>query len=561
MPRLLSSMRFKLVLLDWQSLHQFMFHAVCVAACIRSQCGASGLEIAASTIESVPVALFQQLSQHINDVIDFDESKLAVRLVVKPDVDETLDSLKSTYNQLEEILSGVAAQVAPTLPAGIASSLNVVYFPQLGYLIAIRHPDGDLAAMCNDEDISGMKFQFSTSSVAYYKSESMFELDRELGDIHSDIVDRELEIMQQLREVVLQNAEQLFHTARVLTKLECLLALAEAAARFNYVCPTMTEEPIVHIEQGRHPLQELCVETFIANDTHLGCEGCGHGIETVAAASSADAAGTAALDTTAADETGQACPRAMLLTGANFSGKSVYLHQVALITIMAHAGSFVPAASATIGLTDRVLTRIQSDDSVSARKSTFLIDLHQAAAAMHNSSPRSLVVLDEFGKGTTSSDGIGLFCAVLESFVNRGASCPRVIAATHFHEILAHDLLRVPHGSVGLSHMRIIESPSREGTDAVSFLYELAPGRSMQSLGVHCARIAGLPDCINDRAKQVAECVMAGRRIPVVPDERDAARQHAADEIAQVLAECDLAAADLDAALWGPIRRFEPLFE
>jgi DNA mismatch repair protein MSH5 len=179
---------------------------------------------------------------------------------------------------------------------------------------------------------------------------------------------------------------------------DSLLSFAQVARKYNYVQPIVTDDNILEINQGRHPLLEQCSDTLIPNDTTFDAD-----------------------------------QRIILLTGANSSGKSVYLKQVALIVYMAHLGSFVPAQSARIGLTDKILTRIATRESVSKNSSAFMIDLQQTNIALLNSTSRSLVLLDEFGKGTTSLDGIGLFCAVVESFAGREHECPKLIAATHFH--------------------------------------------------------------------------------------------------------------------------------
>ncbi|RKO90861.1 DNA mismatch repair protein muts, partial [Blyttiomyces helicus] len=260
--------------------------------------------------------------------------------------------------------------------------------------------------------------------------------------------------------------------------LSSLLSLAEAARKYGYERPTMTEDNVLKIVKGRHPLHEFCVDVFVGNDADFGIQEDG---------------GT----------------RAMLLTGANFSGKSVYLKQVALITYMAHIGSFVPAESATIGLTDRILTRVRTRcvETVSKIQSTFCIDLHQVSVALRSSTERSLVVLDEFGKGTATTDGIGLFCALIESLVDRGPACPKILAATHFHGIGTEDAALLPEIqfqgwclSVNIFFIR-----SREVNGVVILTVSpppftsVVPGRAKSSWGVHCAEIAGLPSAVLKR--------------------------------------------------------------
>ncbi|KAK5665391.1 hypothetical protein QVD99_007743 [Batrachochytrium dendrobatidis] len=178
-------------------------------------------------------------------------SKEEARLVVKQNVDEDLDSFKKTYSNLETILSTVATTVAQTVPQTLSKSLNIVYFPQLGYLVAISNSAILKCQSNHDYAIDGLLFQFSTATMAYYKSDMMYELDDTLGDIHSMIVDRELEVVQQLREVMLDHGEYFLQASRTLTELECILSLTEAAVRYKYTRPTMTHESGLHIIGGR----------------------------------------------------------------------------------------------------------------------------------------------------------------------------------------------------------------------------------------------------------------------------------------------------------------------
>ncbi|KAJ3057389.1 MutS protein msh5 [Rhizophlyctis rosea] len=377
-PRILHSMKLTMSIADWQALLKFAYYTLKMRSAIRDV-GNADIHILEKIKETFNAQHLKDVGSYINNVVDFDQSANEGRFVVKPQIDEELDELKRTYHGLDDLLSVVAKEVSKSIPQEFSRSLNVIYFPQLGYLITIPLKQN----MTKEEDflVDGLYFQFCTANTVYYKSDQMFELDETVGDIHSMIVDREIEIMQRLQETVLEYSESLQQTAQVCAEIDCLLSLAEAAKKYNYRRPRMTNENVLHIVKGRHPLQELCVDVFIGNETALGGND---------------------------DE-----PRAMLLTGANFSGKSIYLKQVALITYMAHIGSFVPAESATIGLTDKILTRIQTRETVSKVQSAFMIDLNQAAIAMRNSTPRSLVVLDEFGKGTATTGTQASFSKVL----------------------------------------------------------------------------------------------------------------------------------------------------
>lgn len=180
-------------------------------------------------------------------------------------------------------------------------------------------------------------------------------------------LDKEIEIMHELISFTLTHSAKLVELTNISSELDCVLSLAEAAKRLNYSRPVLTEERVIKIKEGRHPLQELCVDIFIPNDV---------------------------------DMSPQNRSQITFLTGPNYSGKSVYLKQIALITYLAHIGSFVPAQEAVVGLTDMIFTRIQSQESVSKMQSTFMIDLQQISFALRNATKHSLILIDEFGKGT-----------------------------------------------------------------------------------------------------------------------------------------------------------------
>ncbi|KND00198.1 MutS family protein MSH5 [Spizellomyces punctatus DAOM BR117] len=482
-PKILTKMRTHASIVEWQAILKFSYYALKIRSDLRELGAHVKIPIVRKINEVFVVQELKEVGSFVNKAVDFDASVNEGRVVVKPHVDDELDELKRTYHGLDDLLSQVAHEISDTIPKEFSTSLNVIYFPQLGYLITIPLKEG----MTEREDfvIEGLSFQFCTANAVYYKSDRMFELDESIGDIHSMIVDREIEIIQRLQETVLGYRATLIQVANVCAELDCILSFADAAKRYNCTRPEMTEDNIFHVVKGRHPLQELCVDVFVANDTSMG----------------------------EADD----LPRMILLTGANFSGKSVYLKQIALITYMAHIGSFVPAERAVIRLTDKILTRIQTRESVSKMQSTFMIDLQQVSVALRSSTRRSLVLLDEFGKGTDTAgmffdilvgcdilcladlycvDGIGLLCGVLDNFAKRDADCPHVVAATHFHEIFTYNLLTIPEPFLLECTMEIMET---RGSEGLTFLYHVKPGRSQSSWGVHCAALAGIPPHILER--------------------------------------------------------------
>jgi DNA mismatch repair protein MSH5 len=191
------------------------------------------------------------------------------------------------------------------------------------------------------------------------------------------------------------------------------------------------------------------------------------------------------------------------MTGPNYSGKSVYLKQNALIVYMAHIGSFVPAEKAIIGLTDKILTRIATRESVSRTQSAFMIDLQQVALSLTLATRRTLVVIDEFGKGTNVSDGAGLCCAIFEYFLSLGADRPKVLGATHFHELFENDHLE-ERPELTFGHMEVrVDKQAEVVEDQITYLYNFTEGRSTSSFGTCCALMNGIDPAIVERADEL----------------------------------------------------------
>jgi DNA mismatch repair protein MutS len=272
---------------------------------------------------------------------------------------------------------------------------------------------------------------------------------------------REYELFVQLRDLVAAQTQRLLQTADVLATLDALAGLAELAAQRGYCRPELVDEPTLEIREGRHPVleQTLPPGTFVPNDTSMG-PGAG---------------------------------MFLLLTGPNMGGKSVNLRQVALITLMAQLGSFVPARSARIGLADRVFTRVGASDDLGRSQSTFMVEMTEAANILNNATPRSLVILDEIGRGTSTYDGVSLAWGITEHLHDR-VGC-RTLFATHYHELaeLADRLVNFRNYNV-LVH---------EASDGIIFLHRIAPGSADKSYGIHVAQRAGVPEPVLVRARAV----------------------------------------------------------
>ncbi|CAI2171965.1 328_t:CDS:10 [Funneliformis geosporum] len=521
-PKIIDNMKRNVNIKDWQSLLQFAFYCLKIRDIVRESNQSENIPIFTKIKETFIVSELKDIGSYINDVIDFDESIKENRIVIKPHIDELLDDKKRVYDGLDDFLSEVAREISTTIPIEFSSTLNVIYFPQLGYLVTVPlKPEWK-----EEEDfkINGLTYQFCTATTVYYKNKRTEELDDFLGDIHIHIVGREIEIMQKLQDHTLEYAPLLLNATAVCAELDCLLSLTECARKYKYRRPHVVNENILEIEKGRHPLQELCVDVFVANDTKIAG---GNGII------NEDDYMT---DDTTTNSEKVAHKSVMLLSGANFSGKSVYLKQVALITYMAHIGSFVPADSATIGLTDKIFTRVQTRETVSKIQSAFMIDLQQISIALRNSTSRSLLIFDEFGKGTGSTDGAGLFCGVIEHLLSLGRDCPKVIAATHFHEIFENNLLpqTLP---ISLNTMEIMKDDEQE---ELTFLYRLVPGRSISSWGTFCATLAGVPSHVVKRASYLSQLFARYESIPPpFGDDRERREYATCEQVARKFVQLD----------------------
>ncbi|THV00846.1 hypothetical protein K435DRAFT_750810 [Dendrothele bispora CBS 962.96] len=499
---------------DWQGLVKFTVICVMLKETLSELHDAGSIEIVKKVISALDIVKFRDIGTRINDIIDWEESAESGRVCVRPRIDEELDKRKHVYHGIDSILSKVAERICQAVPSDYASTLNIVYFPQLGFLICVPMRE-EWSTESGIQVLDGWSFQFSSESHVYFKSQEMHDMDAYIGDLHSLVVDREIEIVQNLSEEILVHYDAMSNTCDVCAELDCLLAFADASNIGNYRRPEMVEENIIDIAQGRHPLQEMVVDTFVPNNTRLA-GGLGNGVTD--------------------DDTEMGGRHSIVLcTGPNACGKSVYLKQVALIQYMAQIGCFVPAERATLGIVDKIFTRVSTRESVSKVQSAFMIDLNQVSLALRNSTPRSLILLDEFGKGTlptgsssfyeVSSYGAGLLCGVIKHFLSRKEMCPKVLVTTHFHEIFRQDLLDPKSVPISFQHMQVMftqagapsSSVSRSGGadpmlgpgDEITYLYRLAEGLSLDSHAAKCAEVFGIPSRFVKRAQRVSQLISA----------------------------------------------------
>lgn len=474
----------------WSTLLEFCYHAIEVVDGLHEVMGASDLLICSQVSETLDKFKLKHIGKIIFEVVDLDLSQEQHRTVVKRGVNDNLDQIKDVYDGMDELLSQVAIDVARGMPLDLDCRINVIFFPQLGFHITVPLNEATMQPLW---DGSGeWERMFTTKNTAYFKEEKTRRMDQELGDLWASICDVEIEIVHDLAQQVLIDQDTLIAASDILGELDCLLALAHGAMEHRLVKPRFVDHNVIDIRGGRHILQEMVVPSYVPNDTILRGGDCNA-------------------------EEYQDAPFITILTGPNYSGKSVYQNHVAIIAYMAQVGCFVPADRCTIGLTDKILTRIATTETVSKTHSAFMIDLQQIGLALNTCTNRSLVVIDEFGKGTDTCDGAGLAAGVLQHLLELGPNCPKVLAATHFHEIFELGLF-VDEPGLSLAHMEVRVDKRNNGNrkygepaEEVTYLYQLAPGRSMLSYGAQCAAMNGVPPVVVGRAMELAECHAKGQ--------------------------------------------------
>ncbi|KAI9573599.1 DNA mismatch repair protein MutS [Boletus coccyginus] len=537
-PRTLGSLRSgKGKISDWQALVKFTYHSAMIRDALAELHQGRQVDVVVRLIKVLDVTSFKEVGNMVNDIIDWEDSAEVARVCVRPHVDEELDKRKHVYRGIDSVLSKVAEQISQTVPEDYAESLNVVYFPQLGFLITVPMRE-EWETETGIKVLDGWSFQVNAVLTrrfhVYFKSKEMQDMDDHIGDLHPAIVDREIEIVQELLDKVLRYGPAMEDASSVCAELDCLLSFAEAARAFNYRRPRMVEEPIVDIVQGRHPLQEHILDTFVPNDARLvGGVGFGMCYED-------DSSDTGAETTWSS---------IILCTGANACGK------VALIQYMAQ------------GIVDKIFTRIQTRESVSKVQSAFMIDLNQVSFALRNCTSKSLILLDEFGKGTVATDGAGLFCGVLNHLLNRGKDCPKVLVASHFHAVFRKDLFDPHKFPISFVHMKVLFASntgdvldvdgvcgpdSREGGsisrapapgEKIMYLYRVAPGLSLSSHAAQCAAMFGLPRRVVARAQYVSELLVQhelGKLLEEKMTDEERLDLQAAEEVARRFLEWDL---------------------
>ena len=385
--------------------------------------------------------------------------------------DAELDEQRDLMQHGDDWLAGYQARVSEELGVPVKVGFNKVfgYYLELTAAQAARLADHDAAT-------AGWTRKQTLKNAERYITAELKDHETKVLCAQDRAVARELELFEGLCERAASLTPELQAYAELAAELDVLLLFAERAARGGHCRPELVDGPVLDVTEGRHPaLDELLGGSFVANGVHLG---------------------------------GQRPPLA-LLTGPNMAGKSTYIRQAALLTLLAHTGAFLPARSATIGLTDRIFTRVGAQDQLHAGRSTFMVEMTEAAEICRHAGPSSLVILDEIGRGTSTYDGLSLAWAIAEHL--EGVGC-RTLFATHYHELTA---LADTRPGVGNLHVK-----ARPLGGEMVFLHTVEPGATDRSYGVEVARLAGMPAGVVDRAGSLLRGFEAERGATPGPADR-----------------------------------------
>lgn len=403
--------------------------------------------------------------EHLNPCVDIRER---IKTILTPDapallskgnfiaegIDPELDELRGLSRSGKEYLQGIQRR---EMEATGISSLKVGYNNVFGYYLEVTntHKDKVPAEWIRKQTLANAE-RYITEELKIYEQKILGAEER--------IASIEQRIYTDLVGAVSEFVEPIQIDASQVARLDCLVSFADIALKFNYVRPTIDDSYVLDIKEGRHPVIEQMLpvgESYIANDVYL-------------------------------DKDKQ---QIIVITGPNMSGKSALLRQTALIVLMAQMGSFVPAASARIGLVDKIFTRVGASDNISSGESTFMVEMNETASILNNISSRSLVLLDEIGRGTSTYDGISIAWAITEFLHDHPVSRAKVMFATHYHEL---NEMESSFPRIKNYHVTV-----KEVGNKVVFLRKLKRGGSAHSFGIHVAAMAGMPRKVVERAEKL----------------------------------------------------------
>lgn len=438
-------------------------------------------------LATLPAALFQRLRKQLDELSDLcqhidsalvEEPPFSVRDggIIREGYSKEVDQLRNVMTNSKDLLVDIENRTKET--CGI-KNIRVKYNKVFGYYIEVAKSQTDLVPA------DWVRKQTTVNSERYINQE-LKELEHTILSAKDRITDLEYDLFCQVRQAAADQVETIQQTAAAVAQIDVLNSLAVVAASNHYCMPEVDESDVIDIIDGRHPVVEQVLKgnMFVPNDTHM------NGSSNLLA----------------------------IITGPNMAGKSTYMRQVALICLMAQIGSFVPAKSAHIGVVDRVFTRIGASDDLAAGQSTFMVEMSEVAEILKNATNRSLLILDEIGRGTSTYDGMSIARAVLEHCADKKKLGAKTLFATHYHELSALE------GAI--PGVRNYHMAAKKRQDDVIFLRKLVSGGADQSYGIEVAQLAGVPAWIIRRGREILKELEAGERpAPVQSKEEESEEQ------------------------------------
>lgn len=375
--------------------------------------------------------------------------------MIRDGFDETIDNLRSAKRDGKQWLAALEEQDRER--TGI-KNLRIKFNKVFGYYFEVTNSYKDMVP----EDYVRKQ---TLANAERYTTPRLKELEDTILNAEDKLTALEYDIFCRIRESIALELERIQRTAKAIARLDVYASLSLVAERNHYVRPTLNEKGVIDIKDGRHPVVEQMItnDLFIANDTYL--------------------------------DNGNHC--ISVITGPNMAGKSTYMRQTALIVLMAQIGCFVPAGKANIGIVDRIFTRVGASDDLASGQSTFMVEMNEVANILRNATSASLLILDEIGRGTSTFDGLSIAWAVIEHISNRKLLGAKTLFATHYHELteLEGKMSNVNNYCIAV----------KECGDDIVFLRKIIKGGADRSYGIQVAKLAGVPDMVIDRAKEIVE--------------------------------------------------------
>ncbi len=436
-----------------------------------------------SNLKNVSSGLLKKLYENLDELQDIaklidsaivEDPPISVKEggIIKKGYSKELDEYKSASTDGKNWI--IALEAKEREKTGI-KNLKVGYTKIFGYYIEVSK------SLTNQVPQDRYIRKQTLTTGERYITEELKQMEDKILGAEERAVSLEYEEFVKIRNKIAQSITRLQTTSNIVANVDVLCSLSQVAEDNNYVCPEVTTNGIIDIKNGRHPVIEKMIESgsFVQNDTYLD----------------------------------RGASRLAIITGPNMAGKSTYMRQVALISIMAQIGSFVPADSATIGIVDKIFTRVGAQDDLSSGQSTFMVEMMEVSNILKNATPSSLVILDEIGRGTSTYDGLSIAWAVAEYIADKSKLGCKTLFATHYHELI--DLANKVDG------IRNLSVAVKEKGEDIIFLRKIVEGGTDESYGIHVARLAGVPKQVLQRAYKILESLEKDGKKIVVNEKED----------------------------------------